>query len=74
LPLIRSSESAEMLQAALKNILNLAFTYNLSSEKELHINQVNFSALFDDQTLLKDLLISVLNILISYEDETVNEE
>ncbi len=74
LPLIRSSESTDQLQAALKNILNLTFIYNSSTGKELHIDSVNVSALFDDRALLKDLLISVISVLMAYEEDSASQE
>jgi hypothetical protein len=70
LPLIRNAESAEKLQSLLKNLLSLLFVYNNpSSGKELQIDQVNVNALFNDQSLLKELLVAFINILISCEEE-----
>jgi hypothetical protein len=70
IPLIRhQNNKKQILQKCLKNVLQLIITMSENKEfQTFKLNEINMNAMFNDQSLLKDLLISFIQLLVEYEN------
>lgn len=65
IPLIKSD--ANLLEKTFKNLLQSIFILDKNKENfRINIDQINLNAIFNDQSILKCLLLSFLNLLIEF--------